>query len=120
MENRSVTPTQMDVGVRYEPLIIIRVYDVTLGVEKPICEMYRTPVEMSVGFGNQVLDLAAPTPPPELYEDGYTYFTRTDEKTWVLDVDAWFLVLQAEQTDSSYEIMENYVKLSLKMTISQV
>ena len=50
VENRSVTPTQIDVGVRYEPLIIIIVYDATLGVEKPICEM-------SVGFGNQVLDL---------------------------------------------------------------
>jgi len=125
VENRSIIPTQMDIGTPYQPYISITVYNMEAGVteEGIVCLLVRTPIEgPQIGFYNHILNLTGPTPPPELYEDGYAYFTRTEGKTWVLDVDAWFLTLRARPIPgtSEYEILKDYVKLSIKMTITQV
>lgn len=112
-----ISPTQMSIGVPYEPSVSIGV--LKAGTGEPICDIERTPIERQIGFGTRILNLTAPTPPPELYKDGYLYFTRTSNKTWVLEGDAWFLILQglSKNETPEYEVLEYYVKLNFKITI---
>lgn len=60
-----------------------------------------------MGFRNQTINLTASTPSLELYKDRYLHFTRTSNKTWTLEGDAWFLMLLGwfKSEASEYEIL---------------
>ena len=114
-EPSPLSPNQMDIGVPYEPSVWITVFKLVPSEE--VCSLVRTPVEKVAG---PLLNLTGPTPSPELYVNGHLYFTRTYEKTWVLQGDAWFLLLQVlpkNEDTHEYEVLRYYVKLSLDITI---
>lgn len=95
----------MDINLPYEPSI----WFVTVNIE--LNESYgviRSPVEIS-GVGFLTLRSIPATPPPQLYNDGYISLTRVSENRWILEGDAWFLLLN--------ENSEYYIKLKIAIQV---
>jgi len=108
---------KMDVGEKLMPpdlFIIIYFYDPNTGALACIDTIY--PFKGDFMYGSIHIKITAPEPPLPLSDDGHIQLTKTNEYTWVLDIDGWFASFHRSYRG---DFLKYYVRLSLVLTISR-
>lgn len=108
-ESFQKTLSEIEVGESAPVNVFIRLHDPDTG--DFLGALQRFPGDFRIG--NRTFK--GPEPPKSLFDEGHLTIIRTGEHSWLVDVDAWFVIFQPSPTG---ELTKHYVRLSFKLKFS--
>jgi len=108
-ESFQKTLSEMEVDEAAPVNVFIRLHDPDTG--DFLGALQRFPEDFRIG--NRTFE--GPEPPRSLFDEGHLTLIRTGERSWLVDVDAWFVMFQPSPTG---ELTKYYVRLSFKLKFS--